>query len=336
MTEPIRAGVLGLGSSVPDQVLTNADLEKMVKTSDEWIRTRSGICERRIAPKETAASDLALLAAREALSDAGLQGEDLDLIIVATVSSDMLFPNTSCLIQRDLGAKNAAAYDLSAGCSGFIYALAQATQSVITGFHRLVLVVGVDILSRITNWEDRSTCVLFGDGAGAVVLGPVSDGTGFQAHYLGADGNGADHIKMLAGGSRCPASHETVDRKDHYLKMRGNEVFKFAVRIIPEAVEEVLRRAGLAKADIDVYLPHQANIRIIEAAAKRLDLPLDRFYINVDRFGNTSAASIPIALAELYRAGRLKHAAKILLVGFGAGLTWGASILFWSKNGSAV
>lgn len=328
----ISAGIIGVGAGIPDGVLTNADLEKMVETSDEWIRTRSGIRERRIAPPEMAASDLALIAAREALADAGITPAELDLVIVATITSDMVFPSTSCLVQHALGAEKAAAYDLSAGCSGFIYGLAQAAQSIATGFCRYVLVVGVDLLSRVTDWTDRSTCVLFGDGAGAAVLGPVEEGKGFLAHYLGSDGGGAEHLFMPAGGSRRPADHATVANRMHYIKMNGNEVFKFAVRIMPEAAEEVLRRAGLGKDEIDLFLPHQANIRIIESAAKRLGIPMERVYVNVDRYGNTSAASIPICLAELHRAGRLRPGDHLLLVGFGAGLTWGASVLIWTKE----
>ena len=336
MSELVSAGIIGLGAGIPDRILTNADLEKMVDTSDEWIRTRSGIRERRIAPPEVAASDLGLLASQEALAGAGLTGADLDLIIVATITPDTIFPSVSCLLQQRLGAVKAAAYDLSAGCSGFIYGLAQACQAIATGFHRYVLVVGVEILSKITDWTDRGTCVLFGDGAGAAVLGPVPRGMGFIAHYLGADGNGAEYLQLPGGGSRHPASHATVDNKEHYIKMNGNEVFKFAVRIVPDAAEEVLRRAKMTKDEITIFLPHQANTRIIESAAKRLELPMERFYVNVDRYGNTSAASIPIALTELDRAGRLKRGDKILLVGFGAGLTWAASILVWSKNAREV
>lgn len=336
MAEKVAAGIIGLGAGIPDGVITNADLEKMVDTSDEWIRTRSGIRERRIAPPEMGASTLGLIAAREALADAGITGEDLDLIVVATISPDMIFPSTSCLLQHKLGAKKAAAFDLSAGCSGFIYGLAQATQSIVTGFCRYVLVVGVEVLSRITDWTDRGTCVLFGDGAGAAVVGPVPAGQGFLAHYLGADGGGGEYLQVPAGGSLHPASHATVSNKMHYLKMNGNEVFKFAVRIMPEAAEEVLRRAGLGKDDIDIFLPHQANIRIIESAAKRLEIPMERVYVNVDRYGNTSAASIPIGLTELHRAGRLHHGDHLLLVGFGAGLTWGATVLSWAKEASGV
>ncbi|MGE5528710.1 MAG: beta-ketoacyl-ACP synthase III [Patescibacteria group bacterium] len=332
MSEAVSVGILGLGAGIPEGVITNADLEKIVDTSDEWIRTRSGIRERRIAGPEIATSDLAYEAASAALADAGLSGADLDLIIVATITPDYAFPSTSCLIQHRLGAERAAAYDLSAGCSGFIYALAQATQAIAAGIHRHVLVVGAETLSKITDWTDRSTCVLFGDGAGAAVLGPVPEGRGFLAHYLGSDGGGGKYLNLPGGGSRQPASHATVANKEHFIKMNGNEVFKFAVRIMPEAAEEVLRRAGLGKDEIDLFVPHQANIRIMEAAAKRLDLPMEKVYVNVDRYGNTSAASIPIALWELSRAGRLHPGDRLLLVGFGAGVTWGASVLVWSKS----
>ncbi|MGE5551885.1 MAG: beta-ketoacyl-ACP synthase III [Bacteroidota bacterium] len=332
MTELVSAGVIGLGAGIPDKIVTNADMEKIVDTSDEWIRTRTGIKERRIAPPEIATSDLALMAAENALADAGLAASDLDMIIVATITSDMVWPSTACLLQARLGAKKAAAFDLSAGCSGFIYGVSQACQAIATGSCRHVLVVGADVLSRITDWTDRGTCVLFGDGAGAAVLGPVKPGAGFVAHYLGADGEGALHLYMPAGGSRRPASAESVAGREHYVKMSGNEVFKFAVKIMPEAAEEVLRRAGLTKDEIDIFLPHQANIRIIESAAKRLEIPMERVFVNVDRYGNTSAASIPIGLTELYKSGRLSPGMKLLLVGFGAGLTWGADVLVWTKS----
>lgn len=336
MRQLVSAGIIGVGAGIPRGIITNQDLEKMVETSDEWIRTRSGIRERRIAPPEMATSDLGLIAAREALADAGIDAADLDLIIVATVTPDMVFPATACLIQHELGAVKAAAYDLSAGCSGFIYGMAQAAQSVSTGFCRYALVIGAELLSRLMDWTDRSTCVLFGDGAGAAVIGPVPEGKGFLAHYLGADGGGAYHLTLPAGGSRRPATHATVANREHFIKMSGNDVFKFAVRIMPEAAEEVLRRASLTKDEIDFFLPHQANIRIIEAAAKRLEIPMERVYVNVDRYGNTSAASIPIALAELYKENRLAPGDRLLLVGFGAGLTWGSSVLVWAKERPGV
>ncbi|MBO8141879.1 MAG: ketoacyl-ACP synthase III [Firmicutes bacterium] len=322
-------GILGVGHAVPERKLTNADLEKMVDTSDEWITTRTGIKERRIADPGIAASDLAAAAAQEALERARMSPSEIDLIIVATVTGDYVFPSTACLVQDRLGIPNAAAYDLAAGCSGFVYALDQAWHGVRSGAYGAALVIGVDVLSRITDWQDRSTCVLFGDGAGAVVVGPVRDGFGVLATYLGSDGSGASKLYIPAGGSRQPLTPETLTAREQYIRMCGNDVFKFAVRVMEDATLEVLRRAGLTSGDVNLFVPHQANIRIIDAAARRLGIDWDRIVVNVDRYGNTSAASIPLALSEALQAGRIKAGDYIVCVGFGAGLTWGAAAMRW-------
>ncbi|MBE3580723.1 MAG: ketoacyl-ACP synthase III [Thermoanaerobacteraceae bacterium] len=326
------AGIIGTGSALPDRVLTNFDLERMVDTSDEWIRTRTGIRERRVAGEDVAASDLSVEAAREALANSGVAPEEIDLIIVATVTPDTLFPSTACLVQERLGAKGAAAFDLAAGCTGFLYALGVGQQFICSGTYEKVLIVGVDLLTKILNWEDRNTCVLFGDGAGAVVLAPVPPGEGILSLYLGADGSGGPLLVMPAGGSRLPASRDTVDRKLHTIHMQGREVFKFAVRILGEAALAALERAGLQKEDVDLLIPHQANIRIVEAALKRLGLSPEKAYVNLDRYGNMSSASVPVALDEARREGRLQKGDNLVLVSFGAGLTWGAAVVKWSMD----
>lgn len=325
-------GIIGTGSYLPEKVLTNKDLENMVDTTDKWIVSRTGIRERRIAAEDQASSDLAVEASRKALEAAGMTADQLDLIIVATVTPDMMFPATACLLQDRLGAKKAAAFDLSAACSGFLYGIATASQFIQSGMYRYALVVGVDCLSKITNWEDRNTCVLFGDGAGAVVLGPVEEGSGFLSFELGADGSGGDLLKQPAGGSRLPASRDTVDGRLHTISMAGREVFKFAVRVMGNAAEEALAKAGMTKEDIDFLVPHQANTRIIDAAVKRFGLSEEKVIINLDRFGNMSSASIPVALDEALHQGRIKKGNTLVLVGFGGGLTWGAAVLKWSMD----
>ena len=320
-------GILGTGAYAPENVLTNRDLEQMVDTSDEWIVTRTGIKERRIAGEGEAASHLAVQAAARAIEKAGLPPEQIGLIVCATVTPDMLFPSTACLIQAQLGLQDIPAFDLSAGCSGFTYALAVGAELAHT--YRYVLVVGVDVLSKITDYTDRSTCVLFGDGAGAAVLGPVPEGYGVLAAQLGADGSGAHLLKLPAGGSLKPPSVDTVKQREHFIKMSGNDVFKFAVRIMESATTAVLQDAKLTPGDVAWYVPHQANVRIIQAAAARLDVSMDRFYVNVDRYGNTSSASIPIALHELAQDGKLRNGDHVVLVGFGAGLTWAAVVVRW-------
>ncbi|OWA33724.1 3-oxoacyl-ACP synthase [Saccharibacillus sp. O16] len=322
-------GVIGTGKYVPERILDNAELEKMVDTNDEWIVSRTGIRERHIAAPEQATSDLAYEASLKALASAGIQPEELDLIIVATITPDTSFPSTACILQEKLGAKKAAAFDLSAACSGFVYSLAAATGFIQNGMYNNALVIGADTLSRITDYTDRNTCVLFGDGAGAVVLGEVAQGRGFQSFDLGAEGAGGDLLKLPAGGSRLPSSPETLEGKQHFISMNGRDVFKFAVRVMGTATEEVLRKAELTKDDIDLFIPHQANIRIIQSAMQRLNLSEDRVMINVDKYANTSAASIPLALVEAYEEGRIQEGDRVVMVGFGGGLTWGGAALIW-------
>ncbi|HAF06995.1 MAG: beta-ketoacyl-ACP synthase III [bacterium] len=320
-------GIVGTGFYVPEKVLTNFDLEKMVDTTDEWIRTRTGIKERRIASDKEAASDLAIKASNKSLEDAKIYPAEIDLIIVATLSSDMLFPSTACLVQKNIGAVNAVAFDLEAACSGFIYGLSIAQQYLQNGTYKTALVIGAEIFSRILDWQDRNTCVLFGDGAGAVVLKEVEEGSGILSTYLGADGSGADLLRLPAGGSRLPPSHETINRRLHYIKTNGREVYKFATKSMVETVMKGLSRVGLSTKNIDLLIPHQANIRIIECVAEKLGLPMEKVFVNVDRYGNTSAASIPIALSEALQQGRIKKNDIVILVSFGAGLTYGATII---------
>ncbi|QZN73508.1 beta-ketoacyl-ACP synthase III [Paenibacillus sp. DR312] len=322
-------GIIGTGKYVPEKILTNSDLEKMVDTNDEWIVSRTGIKERHIAAPDQATSDLAYEAAIKALESSGMTGSDLDLIIVATITPDSSFPSTACILQDKLGAKGAAAFDLSAACSGFVYGLASATSFIQSGMYNNALVIGADCLSRITDYTDRNTCVLFGDGAGAVVVGEVPEGRGFKAFDLGAEGAGGSLLQMEGGGSRLPATAETVENKKHYINMNGREVFKFAVRVMGTATIEVLRKAGMERTDVDLFVPHQANIRIIQSAMQRLELPEEKVVVNVDKYANTSAASIPLALVEAAEEGRMKAGDTVLMVGFGGGLTWGASVLVW-------
>jgi 3-oxoacyl-[acyl-carrier-protein] synthase-3 len=324
--------IAGIGHYLPERVLTNAELERLVDTSDEWIVSRTGIRERRIAAPEQASSDLGLEAAREAMADAGVTAQDLDLIIVGTATPDMLFPATACVMQDRLGAKRAGAFDLSAACSSFVYGVAVAHGYVSAGLAETVLVVGAETLSKITNYKDRSTCVLFGDSAGAAVIRPAEAGQGFLSFYLGADGAGGSLIAVPAGGSRLPASYETVEREQHYMQMNGREVYKFAVRVIPRAIEEAVRRAGLHLEEVDWFVPHQANIRIIDAAAQRLGQPREKFYVNVERFGNTSSASVPVALYEAVRSGRIRPGHLAVLVAFGGGLTWASCAIRWTRS----
>jgi 3-oxoacyl-[acyl-carrier-protein] synthase-3 len=325
-------GILGMGSYVPEKVVTNKDLEKTVETSHEWIVERTGIHERRIAADSEATSDLATIAAQRALADAGVSAEEIDLIIVATVTPDMCFPSVACLVQDSIKATKAAAFDITAVCSGFVYALVMGSQFIKTGMYRKVLVIGAETLSKITDSTDRNTVILFGDGAGAAVLGETSQGCGILGVDLGADGAGGDLLKVPAGGSRQPVSEETLKERLHYIQMTGNEVFKFAVKIMGETALKALENANLTPADLDCIVPHQANIRIIQAAARRLKMPMDKVVVNVDKYGNTSAASIPIALDEAVKSGQIKNGDTILLVGFGGGLTWAASVIKWCKE----
>ncbi|MDT8903605.1 beta-ketoacyl-ACP synthase III [Anaeroselena agilis] len=325
----LKAGIAGIGVCLPDRVLTNDELATMVDTSDTWIRERVGVLERRIADKAQAASDLGTVAAARALETAGVAAEEVDLVIVATATPDMLFPATACIIQENLGLKNSAAFDLAAGCSGFIYALATGSQFIESGVYRTVLVIGTETLSKITDWTDRETCILLADGAGAVVLRPAQPGYGILAVKLGADGLGGKHLRRPAGGSRQPHTPQTLAAKLDKLQMNGQEVFRFAIKALPEATLEALAVAGLDKDDVALVVPHQANRRIIEAAARRLELPMERFMINLDRYGNTSSASVPIALHEALKNDRLKDGDIVALTAFGAGLTWGSAVLRW-------
>ena len=322
-------GILGLGSHVPEKILTNKDMEKIVETSDEWIVERTGIRERRVVDSETATSDLAAKAAAEALENAKVKPEEIDLIIVATATPDMFFPSVACLVQEQLKAVNAAAFDLAAGCSGFVYGVVTGSQFIKSGLYKKVLVIGAETLSKVMDWTDRNTCVLFGDGAGAAVLGEVQDGFGILGSDLGSDGSGGALLQLPGGGSRNPATLETIEQRLHYIQMSGNDVFKFAIKIMGETALKSLDNAGIAHESVDCLVPHQANIRIIQSAAKRLKLPMEKVMVNVDKYGNTSAASIPIALNEAVKSGKIKNGDVVVLVGFGAGLTWASCVMKW-------
>ncbi|TMM28169.1 MAG: ketoacyl-ACP synthase III [Actinobacteria bacterium] len=324
--------ITGIGAYAPERVVTNDDLSELMDTSDEWIVERTGIRERRVAADDQALSDLALPAARAALEQAGTPGADVDLIIVATVTADMAFPSAAAILADELGADEAGAYDLSAGCTGFMYAVAQGYGMLAAGLARHALVVGGDVLSRILDWSDRRTAVLFGDGAGAVVLDRVSEG-GFLGFELGADGSGGPQLYLPAGGSRAPASAETVAERKHFVQMNGREVFKFATRVLVSSAEKVLAECGKTVDDVDVYIPHQANIRIIDHAADKLGIPKEKIVVNVERYGNTSSGSIPLALADAQAEGRLQDGALVLMTGMGAGLTWGSGLIEWTANG---
>lgn len=324
-----KAAITGTGSYLPEKVLTNADLEKMVETSDEWITTRTGVKERRMAAPQEAASDLGAEAARRALKEANLKAEDIDCLIVATITGDMPFPSTACFIQNLIGAKNAAAFDVSAACTGFIYALSIGKAYIENQTYKKVLIIAVDLLSRITDWTDRSTCVLFGDGAGAVILEPRSSGFGIESIYIGADGRQTGLLYQPGGGSRNPATGKTVSDKQHYIKMSGNEVFKFAVTAMIDSARKAMEMANLKCEDIKLLIPHQANIRIIEATAKRLKLPVEKIFVNIQKYGNMSGATTAIGLDEAFREGRIKKGDYVELVAFGAGLTWGAAVIKW-------
>jgi 3-oxoacyl-[acyl-carrier-protein] synthase-3 len=320
-----RIGITGLGTHVPERVLTNAELSSLVDTSDEWIMERTGIRERRIAAEDEALTDIALPAARAALAEAGAEPGEVDLVVCATVTPDMMFPTSSALLAAELGMPKAAAYDLLAGCTGFVYALAQAYAMLASGLAKRALVVGGDVLSKILDWTDRSTLVLFGDGAGAVVMEPVGHG-GFLGFELGADGGGGEHLWLPGSGSRH------FENPDAYVKMNGREVFRFATRIMVYSAEQILAECGKTVDDVDVYIPHQANKRIIDYAAGKLGIPSERTVVNVDRFGNTSSGSIPLALEDARSEGRLRDGALILMTGMGAGLTWGSALIEWTNG----
>ena len=323
-----RIGVTGLGMHVPSKVLTNFDLEKMVDTSDEWIRSRTGIRERRVAEPGTTTSDLAYEAAKEALQQAKLDPKDVELLIVATATPDMLFPSTSCLIQQRLGTSAAACFDLSAACSGSVFAIVTAQQYLLTGRYRNALVVGAEVLSSFIDWTDRSTCVLFGDGAGACVMAPVTRG-GILATDMGSDGSAAELLYMPGGGSKYPPSHSSIDQRLHFLRMNGTEIFKLAVHRMADSAKTVIKDAKLTSDEIACFIPHQANTRIIEAVAKRAKIPIEKVYMNLQRYGNTSAASNLIALYEAVKEGVITRDDYVVMVAFGAGLTWGSLLLQW-------
>ncbi len=321
--------ITGTGAALPDQIITNRDLEEMVETSNEWIVSRTGIRERRKLEDGLSNADLSEKAAREALSRAGVDPSELDMILVATVSPDYHTPSTSCILQARLEAFKAGAMDISAGCTGFIYALSTAHQFISSGTCKKVLVVGVEILTRYTDWEDRSTCVLFGDGAGAVVVEATEEERGILNFSLRSDGRGAKLLYVPAGGSAMPASHETVSNRMHYLIMNGNEIFKFAVKVVEDTLFELMAEENKKSEDLDMIILHQANLRIIDHIRKRLNLPPEKFPVNIDRFGNTSSATIPIAIHEEILAGRLKEGDLVAMVAFGAGLTWGGVLMKW-------
>jgi 3-oxoacyl-[acyl-carrier-protein] synthase-3 len=320
-----RIGITGLGVHVPERIVTNDELASIVETSDEWIRERTGIRERRIAAEDEALTDIALPAARAALADAGVEASEIDFLVCATVTPDMMFPTSSALLADELGMPRAAAYDLLAGCTGFVYAIAQAYAMLASGLSRRALVVGGDVLSKILDWEDRSTLVLFGDGAGAVVLEPVEHG-GFLGFELGADGGGGEYLWYPGSGSRH------FEDPDSFVKMNGREVFKFATRIMVHSAHGILDECGKTVDDIDVYIPHQANKRIIDYAADKLGIPAEKIVVNVDRFGNTSSGSIPLALADARSEGRLQDGTLVLMTGMGAGLTWGSALVEWTNG----
>ncbi len=325
----ISAGIIGVGMYAPEKVLTNAELAGMIDATEEWIESMSGIRERHIAAPSQAASDLGVIAAQRALARAGVSPDEVDLIIVSTSTPDMQFPSTACIIQERLGIKNIPAFDLTAVCSGFVYALTVGAQFIANEFSRTVLVIGTEAVSRVINWSDKDTCMLIGDGAGAVVLRQVPSGYGILSAKLGADGSGANFMMVPAGGSRKPATAEVIADKMNKIQMNGPEVFKFAMKMLPEVTDQALTLANLRREDLKLIIPHQANRRIIEAAARRMDLPMEKFMVNVEKYGNTSSATIPIALFEALETGRIESGDVIALTGFGGGLAWGSIIMRW-------
>lgn len=331
-----RAEIVGWGMALPRRVMTNDDVAAMVETSDGWIRERTGIETRYVVSDGETTARLAIEAARAALQVADANPNDVDLVIVGTTTPDYVFPSTACQVQDALGATRAGAFDLSAACSGFVYALSVGHQAIASGEHELVLVIGADTLTRRVNWQDRATCVLFGDGAGAVLLRATEEPTGIMATVLGADGSGGDVLMVPAGGCAQPISHEAIDKGLHYLRMDGRQVYRFATGVLGQATEQVARKAGWKTEEIDLVIPHQANLRIIAAAARRLNLPMERFAVNLQKYGNTSAASVPIALCECIEAGAVRPGDHLVLVGFGAGLTWGAVAVKWRLSAADV
>ena len=328
MAKVLRAAVTGMGAAVPEKILTNMDFEKFLDTSDEWITRRTGIKERHVVSDGQTTATLAAEAARKALANAGVEPKQLDLIICATITPDMIFPATACFIQSELGAKDVAAFDISAACCGYIYALAVGSKFIETGTYSKILVIGAETLSRFSDYTDRTSCILFGDGAGAAVLEPTDDpNKGVRYTVLHADGEGWDYIHVPAGGAREPASHASVDDHRHYIKMRGRDVYKFAVEKMQWLLGDCLRQCNLSAADVDLVVPHQVNVRILRSAAEKVDFPIEKVYINIDHFGNTSAASIPLAMEEAHRSGRIGPGSTIVLAAFGAGLTWAGAVL---------
>jgi len=323
------AHIVGWGKYVPSKVLTNDDLSRMVNTSDEWIVTRTGIRERHVAGSKDTTASMGLAAAKEALEKAGIRPHEVDLIIVATATPEYAFPATACLVQDALGAVNAGSFDLSAGCTGFMYAMAMGAQAIQSGANDVVLIIGSETLSRILDWNDRATCVLFGDGAGALVMRAGTSPGGVLSTMVRSDGSGGDLLIVPGGGSKHPASHQTLEQGLHFVKMNGREVFRFAARIMDKSAREVVAKAGVSMDEVELIIPHQANLRIIQAAARSLKLPEERFFINLQHYGNTSSASIPIAICEAVEQGKLKPGDHCVMVGFGAGLTWGAATVQW-------
>ncbi|MGL4533749.1 MAG: beta-ketoacyl-ACP synthase III [Fusobacteriaceae bacterium] len=324
------AGIIALGAYVPEKIMTNFDFEKIMDTSDEWIKSRTGIEERRFAAPEQATSDLAVEAAKKALENGGISAEEIELIIVATCTPDYLLTSSACLVQKKLGAINAAAMDLGAACSGLVYALTVANSMVVSGVYKKILVIGAETLSRIIDIEDRNTAVLFGDGAAAAVVGEVEEGYGILSSHLGSDGDINETLIVKAGGSKYPMTEERMKNKENYLKMKGQEVFKFAVNALPNATKEALKKSGLSAENVDIVIPHQANSRIIETASKKLGIPMDKFYLNLNKFGNTSAASIGIAMEEALNKNLIKKGDVVAITGFGGGLTFGSLIMKWA------
>lgn len=328
----LHAQIIGWGMHVPSKVVTNDDLARTLDTSDEWIRSRTGIAQRHVADQKESTSTMAIKAAQHAIAVADINPRQIDLVIVATITPDYPFPSVACLVQDGLGIPHAAAFDLGAGCTGFVYALSVASQLIAGGNYRTALVVGAETMTRFVDWEDRGTCILFGDGAGAVILQATEQPTGLLSSVLGSDGSGADLLLVPGGGSRKPASRETVENRQHYIKMNGNEVYRFAIDAMTTAAKAVVEQTGMALDDVELIIPHQANIRIIQAAAKALHLPPERVFTNLAKYGNTSAASIPIALCEAIEQGRIQTGDHLVLVGFGTGLTWGAVLLQWGVS----
>lgn len=325
-----NVGIIGIGKYVPEKVMTNFDFEKIIDTTDEWIRTRTGVEERRFAAEDEATSDLSLKAAEQALKNANVSPEEIDMILLATITPDHFTPSTACIVQKKLGAVNSGALDVNAACSGFIYALVLADSLVKAGASKKVLVIGAETLSRVVDMEDRNTAILFGDGAAAAVIGEVEEGCGILSNYLGADGDITETLHIKAGGSRNPLTDERMEAREQFIRMKGQEVFKFAVNALPKSTNIAMERAGITAEDIDIVVPHQANVRIIESASKKLGIPVDKFYLNLHKYGNTSAASIGIALAEAYENGAIKKGDMVAMTGFGGGLTFGSIIMRWA------